>query len=67
MLYTSMPQPVTASCDLFAKAGRRAFLTEPDLGELMRDPMTEALMAADHVDRRELCALIAQMREHLLP
>jgi hypothetical protein len=67
MLDTYMPQPVTASCELFAKAGRRAFLTEPDLGELMRDPMTEALMAADRVDRRELCALISQMREHLTP
>lgn len=67
MLDTYMPQPVAAPCDLFTKVGRRAFLTEPDLAELMRDPMTEALMAADRVDPRQLCALIAQMREHLAP
>jgi hypothetical protein len=65
MLEVYMLQPVTASCDLFANAGRRAFVVEPDLAELMGDPMTQALMTADRVDRRELCALISQVRESL--
>ena len=60
-----MLQPVTASCDLFANVGRRAFVAEPDLAELMRDPMTQALMAADRVDRRDLCSLISQVRANL--
>lgn len=59
-----MLQPVTASCDLFAAHSRSNF-AEPDLAELMRDPMTQALMAADRVDCGELCALLSQVREHL--
>ena len=60
-----MPQPVTAPCDFFVNVDRRAFVAEPDLAELMHDPMTEALMTADRVDRDELCALISQVRENL--
>jgi hypothetical protein len=32
---------------------------EPNLMELLNDPLTVALMAADHVDRRELDLLLA--------
>lgn len=60
-----MLQPVTASCDLFTATGSRQFVAEPDLAEVMGDPMTEALMAADRVDRGELCALLSQVRENL--
>ena len=60
-----MLQPVTASCDLFARGEHRKFVAEPDLAELMRDPITHALMAANRVDRGELCALLSQMRETL--
>jgi len=35
---------------------------EPNLSELLSDPMTMALMAADHVERRELDRLIAVAR-----
>lgn len=61
-----MLQPAAASREPFASASR-GFVAEPALAELMGDPMTEALMTADRVDRRELRALIAQMREHLGP
>ena len=60
-----MLQPVTASCDLFGSVRRRQLVAEPDLAELMRDPMTQALMAADRVDHHALCALISQVRENL--
>ena len=47
-------------------AQRRAnCIAEPDLVELMRDPMTLALMAADRVDHNELHALFARVRNHL--
>jgi hypothetical protein len=51
-------QQVSAEC--------RCFLAvEPNLSELLRDPMTVALMAADHVDHGELDALLAQVRQSL--
>ena len=59
-----MLQPVTPTCHLFA-TNRRSIVSEPNLAELMRDPMTLALMAADRVDRRELDALVAQVRASL--
>jgi hypothetical protein len=62
-----MLQPVNGSSELFATVGRAAFVTEPDLAELIGDPMTQALMAADRVDSRELCALITQVRGNLTP
>ncbi len=65
MFEVYMLQPVTTACELFATTRRRSVVAEPDLSELMRDPMTVALMAADHVDRRELDALITQVRENL--
>jgi hypothetical protein len=41
----------------------RCFLAvEPSLSELLSDPMTVALMAADHVDRSDLDRLIAGAR-----
>jgi len=58
-----MLQPVTASCDLFAAHSGKS--VEPDLAELMHDPITQALMAADRVDCGELRALLSQIREHL--
>ncbi len=58
-----MLQPVTAASDLFDNR-RHSFVPEPDLVELMRDPMTLAVMASDRVDRRELCTLLTQIREN---
>lgn len=58
-------QPVNGSCEFLATVGRAAFHTEPDLAELMGDPMTQALMAADHVDKHDLCALITHVRGNL--
>lgn len=60
-----MLQPITPGCDLFAMPHRRSLVAEPDLDELLRDPLTQAVMAADHVDRGELQALLAQVSEHL--
>ena len=45
-------QRVSAECQCF-------LAVEPNLSELLSDPMTMALMAADHVERRELDRLIA--------
>jgi hypothetical protein len=42
-----------------------SFIVEPDLSELLHDPMTKALMAADRVDRRALEMLIAGARKNL--
>ena len=42
---------------------RRCFLAvEPNLSELLSDPMTVALMAADHVERGDLELLIEDAR-----
>jgi len=60
-----MLQPVTSSCDLFCEGGRRSYVAEPDLDELMRDPITLAIMAADRVDACELHALFADVRQNL--
>jgi hypothetical protein len=38
---------------------------EPDLSELLRDPIARALMAADRVDRGELDALFDRTRGNL--
>lgn len=65
MFQVNMLQPVTASCDLFATQNPGKFVAEPDLTELMRDPMTQALMAADRVDHGQLCALLSQVRANL--
>jgi hypothetical protein len=64
MFEVYMLQPVTSSCELFAPSGRCSYVSEPNLDELMRDPMTQALMAADRVDDGELHALFAHMREN---
>jgi hypothetical protein len=65
MFEVYMLQPVTAACELFATSRRPRFVAEPALGDLMRDPMTLALMAADRVDRCGLNALLDQVRENL--
>jgi len=65
MFEVYMLQPVTAACGLFATTRRRCSIVEPDLDELMRDPLTLALMAADRVDRSELDALLTQARDSL--
>jgi hypothetical protein len=54
-------RPITAACDRFATTRRRNFVPEPDLGELMQDPITIALMAADRVDHRALDAMLTQL------
>lgn len=65
MFEVYMLQPITAGCELFAAGRPHKLLTEPNLAELMGDPMTQALMAADGVDRHELCTLLTQVRENL--
>jgi len=40
-------------------------VTEPSLADLFRDPMTQALMTADRVERRELEALLRAKRAQL--
>jgi hypothetical protein len=57
--------PQTAACGLFTTKRRRSFLAEPALAELMHDPMTQALMAADRVDRHALDALLTHVRAKL--
>ncbi|HWD60117.1 MAG TPA: hypothetical protein VG308_17665 [Stellaceae bacterium] len=59
-----MLQPVTPACHLF-RPGRRAVLAEPALDELMGDPMTLALMAADRVDRSALQELLREVGDSL--
>jgi hypothetical protein len=65
MFEVYMLQPVTAACELFAPRRHRSFVAEPRLDDLMRDPMTQALMAADRVDRCEFNALVAQVQASL--
>jgi len=65
MFNDCMLQPVTAPSGLFAGVGCRGLVAEPDLDELMHDPMTLALMAADRVDHGALDALLAQIRRNL--
>jgi hypothetical protein len=60
-----MLQPMTEACELFAGSGRQRLACELDLAALLRDPMTQALMAADRVDRGELDSLLAGARENL--
>jgi hypothetical protein len=64
MFEVYMLQPMTAACDLFATTCNRCSVPEPDLNELMQDPMTIALMAADRVDHRALDAMLTRLREH---
>ncbi len=64
MFEVYMLQPMTAACDLFTTTRRRSCVAEPDLDELMQDPMTIALMAADRVDHRALDAMLTRLREH---
>ena len=49
----------------FLQTGRCGCFAEPDLAELMRDPMTLALMAADRVDRHEFDVLLAGTQRNL--
>ena len=66
MFEVYMLQPVTAVCELFGTRGsRQSVVVEPDLDELLRDPMTLALMAAGRVDRSELDAMLGQVRDSL--
>ncbi len=41
------------------------FVGEPALADLLRDPIAEALMVADHVRHRDLDALLETARRHL--
>jgi hypothetical protein len=66
MFEVYMLQPVTAACELFATGRNRPRLVaEPALEDLMRDPITLALMIADRVDRCELNALLTRVRQTL--
>jgi hypothetical protein len=64
MFEVYMLQPMTATCDLFATTRCSCSVPEPDLDELMQDPMTIALMAADRVDHRALDAMLTRLRKH---
>jgi len=44
---------------------RHDFGGEPALSDLLQDPVAHALMAADHIDRHELDALLEAARENL--
>jgi hypothetical protein len=57
------------SRDLSRDAARRCWRAagEPRLSELMGDPMTLALMAADRVDRHDLDVLFDRARDGLRP
>jgi hypothetical protein len=55
---------------VFTTSGRgsgriRCLFREPELAELLHDPMTLALMAADRVDRGEFDILLAGARQNL--
>ena len=65
MLEVYKLQPRSTSYDVFASGERCKLFSEPDLAELMRDPMTEAVMAADGVDRGALVALLTQVGHSL--
>jgi hypothetical protein len=54
-----MSQPTTAV------NSDRGSVKEPALNELLRDPMTLALMAADRVDRHQFDALLSHVRTKL--
>ena len=60
-----MLQSLATSTDLFAAGGCCKMVAEPGLAELMSDPLTEAVMAADGVDRGALNALLTQMSRNL--
>lgn len=44
------------------RPGFRRFAGEPELCDLLRDPIARALMAADKVDSSDLCALLHRAR-----
>ena len=48
-----------------AAATYRHFGGEPTLSDLLQDPITHALMAADHVDRSQLDTVLAAARGSL--
>ena len=62
--YMRQVKPTTSPYDLIGAVNRRPF-AEPDLDELMRDPLTLAVMAADRVNACELQALFADVRRNL--
>lgn len=64
MIEVYMLQPVTSACELF-ESRRRSVVIEPDLSDLMGDPITQAVMAADRVDHDQLTTLLRQMGESL--
>ncbi|HTQ35078.1 MAG TPA: hypothetical protein VMI30_12980 [Stellaceae bacterium] len=64
MFQVNTLQARVPSRDPFALS-RGKYVTEPGLDELMRDPMTVALMAADRVDVCELNALFADVGRNL--
>jgi hypothetical protein len=62
----SMRQPATAECQSPAAALHLDdFLGEPALSDILRDPIAEALMVADHVGHHDLHALLEAARRHL--
>jgi hypothetical protein len=65
MMEVSMLQPFSTSGDAFAAGGRCKMVAEPALTDLMSDPLTEAMMAADGVDRGALIALLTQVGRNL--
>ena len=49
----------------FGRPNCHRFGGEPALGELLRDPIARALMAADRVDSGDVYALLSRMRDNL--
>jgi len=66
MFEVYMLQPTTEACDLLGTTRRGSYVSEPDLNDLMEDPMTLAVMAADGVSRCELTTLLARARRPLV-
>ena len=60
-----MLQTLATSRDAFAAGGCCKMVAEPGLAELMSDPLTEAMMAADGVDRGALNALLVRMSRNV--
>jgi hypothetical protein len=61
-----MIHPVTETCQLFAPMRRdQCFCREPGVAEILRDPITQALMAADRVNRRDLETLLVGASQKL--
>jgi hypothetical protein len=65
MCETCTTQRGPAASGFFLLKNNPRLSREPALTDLLRDPMTIALMTADRVDRRQFDALLTQVRAKL--